>query len=400
MAKGHIRKRTNKSGVVSYQLVIETERDPVTGKRERSYFTYPTKKQAEAELHHKIYALNTGGVQTAPSSIKLKDWLAKWMDEYKKNLEATSRTNYIERIAYRINPYLGDIPLKRITPTAIQQWLNTLQTTEGLSPKSIANLYNILNPALERAVVDNLIPTNPCAHAVLPKKQPYQAQVYNQQQIQQLFALVKGTDMELIVLLGLYLGLRRGEMVALQWSDVDLINGIVHVHRNCVLAKGKPITKAPKSTAGIRSIPLGAPQLQQLKAAHQQYLLDKLAWGKGFKDTDLVIRKPDGSAYNPDSISQKWERFVKNSGLPVIRLHDLRHSCATALVAAGVNPKTVQTMMGHANMQVTMGIYVHSTPQMDQAAASSLNQFIYPTTPAVVAASILPPKPVVLKKTP
>ena len=255
MAKGHIRKRTSKSGTVSYQLVIETEKDPITGKRERSYYTYPTKRQAEAELHNKIYALNTGSVQTAPSSIKVKDWLAQWMDVYQKNLEATTRANYIERINHRIIPYLGDTPLKKLTPVTIQQWINTLQTTVGLAPKTIANLYNILNPALERAVVDNLIPTNPCAHAVLPKKQPYQAQVYNQQEIQQLFALVKGTDMELIVLLGLYLGLRRGEMVALQWSDVDLINGIVHVHRNRVLAKGKVITKPPKSTAGIRSIP-------------------------------------------------------------------------------------------------------------------------------------------------
>ena len=400
MAKGHIRKRTSKTGAVSYQLVIETERDPVTGKRERSYFTYPTKKQAEAELQHKIYALNTGGVQTAPSSMKLKDWLTEWMNVYKKDLEATSRASYLERIDYRITPYLGNVPLKNITPSAVQQWLNTLQTTEGLAPKSIANLFNIFNPAMERAVVNNMIPSNPCAHAVLPKKQPYRAQVYNRQQIQQLFALVKDTDMELIVLLGLYLGLRRGEMVALQWSDVDLTNGIVHIHRNCVLAKGKTVTKAPKSAAGVRSIPLGAPQIQQLKAAYKQYLEDKLAWGKGFKDNDLVIRKPDGSPYNPDSISQKWERFVKNSGLPVIRLHDLRHSCATALVAAGVNPKTVQTLMGHANMQVTMGIYVHSTPQMNQAAATALNQFINPTTPAVVPAPILPPQPVVLRKTP
>ena len=110
----------DKTGAVSYQLVIETERDPVTGKRERSYYTYPTKKQAEAELHHKIYALNTGGVQTAPSSMKLKDWLTEWMNVYKKDLEATSRASYLERIDYRITPYLGNIPLKNITPTAVQ----------------------------------------------------------------------------------------------------------------------------------------------------------------------------------------------------------------------------------------------------------------------------------------
>lgn len=399
MAKGHIRKRTSKAGVVSYQLVVETEKDPITGKRERSYYTYPTKKQAEAELHNKIHTINTGGVQTAPSAMKLKDWLTQWMNVYQMNLEATTKANYVERINYRINPYLGNTPLKQLTPTAIQQWINTLQTTEKLAPKSIANLYNILNPALERAVMDNLIPTNPCANAVLPKKQPFQAQVYNQQQIQRLFALVKGTDMELIVLLALYLGLRRGEMVALQWDDINLTTGTVYVHRNRVLAKGKVIDKSPKSTAGVRIIPLGAPQIQQLKEAREQYLLDKLAWGKGFKDTNLVLRKPDGSAYNPDSISQKWERFVKKSGLPVIRLHDLRHSCATALIAAGVNPKTVQTIMGHANMQVTMGIYVHNTPQMNQAAAAALNQFLYAPTPAPMPV-IAPAPPVALKRTP
>lgn len=399
MAKGHIRKRTSKTGKTSWQVVIETERDPTTGKRERSYFTYPTKKQADEELHRKIHAINSGGIQTAPSSMKLKDWLAKWIKDYQCNLEASTRANYIERINYRINPYLGNTPLKMLTRNAVQVWINTLQNSEGLSPKTIANLYNILNPALERAVQDNYIPYNPCSNAVLPKKQPYTAQVYNQEQIQQLFAMVKGTDMELLVLLGLYLGLRRGEMVALQWDDIDLVHGLVHVHQNRVRANGKTITKAPKSAAGIRTIPLGAPQIKQLSDARQEYLSDKIAWGKSFKDTNLVIRKPDGSAYSPDSISQKWERFVRRSGLPVIRLHDLRHSCATALIAAGVNPKTVQVIMGHANMQVTMGIYVHNTSQMNQAAATALNQFINPTFPAP-APTVVPFQPVPLKKTP
>ena len=184
MATGHITPpRINADGSKSYQLVVELERDPLTGKRERKYKTIRgTKKQAEAELRKMISELESGNIITA-SSMKLSGWMATWLSTYLPNIEQTTRDGYQEKIDNYIIPTLGHIPLKTIKTNDIQIWINGL-IGRKLSPKTIRNAYNNLNAALEKAVVLRMIPYNPCKGTVLPKLQKYQAQVFNTTDIQ------------------------------------------------------------------------------------------------------------------------------------------------------------------------------------------------------------------------
>lgn len=341
MATGHIRKRTTKNGKTSYQIIIESEHDPLTGKRERQYKTVNgTKKQAEALLRKMIGEVEEGNVITT-SSLKTGDWLIQWVDTYLPNIEESTRAGYNERIKKCIIPYLGFIPLKSLKTDSIQQWINQLQTQNGLSPKSIKNIFLNLKAALDKAVVLRMLSYNPCTGVELPKIQKYQAEIYDKNEISLLLHTAQGTDMYLIVLLTVSLGFRRGELIALQWDDIDLENGIIHVRHNTVLANGKTIHKFPKTSSGIRDISIGENLIKILKEAHTQYLLHKISYGADFIDSNLVICQKNGKAYHPDSITQKWERFVVDKGLKHIRFHDLRHSCATAMIEAGVNPKTV-----------------------------------------------------------
>lgn len=377
MATGHIRKRTTKSGKTSYQVIVESEHDPLTGKRERQYKTVNgTRKQAEALLRKMIGEVEEGNIITT-SSLKTGDWLIQWVNTYLPNIEETTRAGYNDRIKNCIIPYLGSVPLKSLKANNIQQWINQLHIQRGLSPKSIKNIYLNLKAALDKAVILRMLSYNPCSGVELPKLQKYKAEIYDKNEIALLLDTAKGTDIYLIVLLTVSIGFRRGELIALCWDDVDFENGIIHVRHNTVLADGKTIHKSPKTSAGVRDISIGDNLVRTLKEAHTQYLLNKISYGSDFVDSNLVICQKNGKPYHPDSITQKWERFVAEKGLKHIRFHDLRHSCATAMIEAGVDPKTVQHRLGHADISITMNIYAHSTKSMDKSAAEKMEDMIF-----------------------
>jgi integrase len=136
------------------------------------------------------------------------------------------------------------------------------------------------------------------------------------------------------------------------------------------------IIKAPKSEAGIRDIHIGDDTLEELKKAKKQYFDDMSSYGTGFQNLNFVVRQEDGSPIRPDSMTQKWERFVEYHNLPHIRLHDLRHSNATALIQAGVNPRVVQQRLGHSDVNITLNTYTHVLPEMDIEAAQMLDQIV------------------------
>lgn len=372
---GHIRKKINKNGKVSYQLVVECDRDPLTGKRERKYKTVTcTKKQAEAELRNMINTLASGNIAT-PSTIKLTAWMGTWLNRYLPNIEQTTRDDYASKIDLYIKPVLGHLPLSIIKNNDIQIWVNNL-IKSGKSPKTIRNIYNILRPALEKAVVLGMLPRNPCVGTELPKLQKYQAQVYNVAMIQQALATADDLSTYMMILLGASVGLRRGEMAALQWSDVDLINNTISITQNRVHTKNGVIQKSPKTQAGNRTITIGQNIASALRDAKDIYD-DAVLNIPGFKDLGYVLFKENGEPFHPDSLTQKWERFIAKYHLPHIRLHDLRHSNATAMIAAGINAKVVQHRLGHANVSVTLNTYTHVLPEMDQEAADKLNQALF-----------------------
>lgn len=308
-----------------------------------------------------------------PSCILLKDWILQWLDNYLPNIEATTRTHYRNAINTHIIPDLGDVMLKHLKTTNIQAWVNSLQTQKGLSPKSVRNIYLNLQAALAKAVVLRMLPYNPCEGVVLPKATKYKATIYTVQEMNHLLDVARGSDMFIPVLLATNLGLRRGEVLALKWEHIDFENAVVHICENKVITEDGALTKAPKSAAGIRDISLGSSVLKELKMAHAQYSRNKLAMGARFKDSGLVFSQEDGGAYRQESLTRMWRRFLEKHQLKDIRFHDLRHSCATALLEAGVDPKTVQNRLDHSDITMTMNIYAHCTQNMDRNAAQKLD---------------------------
>lgn len=378
MATGYIRPRTSKDGKTkSFQVIVETEKDPLTGKRQRQYKTVKGgKKEADAMLKRMINELENSGAIIKPSALKLKDWMAEWLELYLPNIEATTRAGYTDRIKNKLIPYLGNIPLKDLKTSAIQEWVNTLHKDEELAPKSVKNVFLNLKAALDKAVVLHMIPYNPCTGVELPKLIKYKAEVYDDAEIVKLLETARKTDIYLLVVLIVTIGFRRGEITALTWDDIELDKNLLHIRHNTVIAGNKKITKAPKTEAGIRDIYLGENITALLKEEYAKYCADKLRLGKDFVDSRCVIRKPNGEAFSPDSLTQKWIRFINAHNLKHIRLHDLRHTCATAMLNAGISAKIIQKRLGHSDITTTLNIYAHALPSANKEAGNTIDDKI------------------------
>ena len=371
MATGNITKRKRKNGI-HYELSVEGERDPETGKRQRFTKTVDcSEKEAKAELRRMITEVEQGiAVRKLPKTVS--EWMDEWVENDLPHVEETTKVGYKTKIKCYIKPAIGNILIQSLRAHHVQKMVNDM-IAKGLSAKNIKDTYNNINAAMKKAVILRMVSYNPCEGVSLPKVKRYRAKVYDITNIHRLLELAKGTDMYLPVFLCVTFGLRRGELLALRWSDIDFKTKTLSVRNNMVRGENGFIIKAPKSEAGIRDIRFGDDTLAELREAKKQYFDDMCSYGAGFQHLNFVIRQEDGSPLKPDSMTQKWERFVEYNKLPKIRLHDLRHSNATALIMAGVNPKVVQQRLGHSDVNITLNTYTHVLPEMDIEAAEKLD---------------------------
>lgn len=364
---GSIRTKENKDGSVSYQIVIEGTPDPLTGKRNRSYQTVRGKKKDAVEMMHRIIAEKNAGIYFRASSVLLKSWMAQWFKDYCGNLEKTTKASYLDKIDNYILPILGGLQLSQISGQEIQQWVNQISaasplTGKPLSPKSVKNAFLVLRPAMDKAVELHMIRENPCIYVTLPKRKIFHPTVYTDEDIQRLLHCAMGTDLYIPLLLDIFTGLRRGELLALRWSDIDFDAKKIYVRQNAVLAGNELLIKGPKTESGRREIAISDRMTEVLLEHRKQH-----------SNSERVVCQQDGKPYHPDSFTQKFQRFLTRNNLPHIRLHDLRHASATLMIEHGVDIKTVQARLGHSDISTTLNTYSHSTEKMNRAAADKLD---------------------------
>lgn len=377
MATGSIRVKKTKDGEVRYQVTVEGDRDPVTGKRNRVFKNVSgSKKEANAVMHELINEMDKGKAIKKSTSISVGEWMDQWLEMYLPNIEETTRVGYRTKIHCYIRPALGNIKLASLKTVHIQKMVNDM-IEQGLSPKNIRDTYVNVNSAMKQAVKLRMIAYNPCEGVTLPKRKKYKSNVYDTEMISKLLDLARGTDIYIPILLCVSAGLRRGEMLALGWDNVDFEKGIISIQRNLVRGEDGYIIKAPKSESGIRDIHLGREVMEELRKAKVQHFSQMMESGIAFNQKyNFVVRQDDGSPFTPDAMTRKWKRFITRHKLPNIRLHDLRHSHATALIKAGVNPRVVQERLGHADVSITLNTYTHVLPEMDIEAAEKIDNMI------------------------
>jgi integrase len=375
---GHIRQRSAGSWELRYSL----GRDEATGKRRIVTTTVRgDRKAAEKELRRLLHAVDTGA-HVDPSRLTVRQWLAAWLAVVREEVSPKSHERYAEIAQHFLIPALGNLPLTKLTPSHIQTAYNGLATggrrdgkEGGLSPRTRRHIHRILNSALARAVEQQVLARNP-ADAFkkrLPKVERREMTTLSTDQAARLLASIKHTRVYWPVLLALSTGMRRGEVFALRWRNVDLDHGSLRVMESLEQTKAGIRFKAPK-TERARAITLPSFVIEELRRLKRQQSEELLMLGVRQTGDTLVCARADGEPLQPQSLTHQFTRLIcRIKDLPRVRFHDLRHSHATQLLLAGVHPKIAQERLGHATITTTLDLYSHVTQSMQRDAAERLD---------------------------
>lgn len=382
----HVEKHKLKSGKTCWRVIVEQGFGP-DGKRKRIYRNVNgTKKEAEALMAQLLSEVNTGSF-IEPAKLTLTEYLRDWMDTYvRPNLSPTTADSYAVNIEKHLIPRIGYIPLQQLKPMHVQRFYQDLMEngradgSGGLSARSVLYIHRNLHEALEHAVRLQLVTRNVASLVTLPRAAKYKSDVYSPEELHNLLHIAEGTDMELPIVLAAVLGLRRGEILGLLWSDVNLTAKKITVCNNRVQTTHGNISKAPKSASSTRTIDLPDGIVPILKRHKALQANNRLKLGLGYNEGNYVYCQADGSPYCPGYISKKFTAFLKKHNLKQIRLHDLRHSNATLMLACGVPAKVASERLGHSNIAITMDLYSHVLDSMQQDAADKINLSIFDQT--------------------
>lgn len=350
----------------------------ISGKRIERYAK--TRKEAKEKLKQLMRENEQGSLVTERNQ-KIKDYLDDWLEMRRDSLaiKTTTYVSYSSYIHRNVVPTLGNYTLQQLTGTQIQK-LYTQLRHNGISPNTIHLIHTILNAAFGDAVKWHRIALNPCQHLTAPRAQKTEMRYITHEQAMQLVEAARGYRIETILLVAVTLGLRRGEILGLHWDDIDFEQGMLHVSRTVSYipphtgARHMHLETDPKTATSKRTIILPTFLQEALKAHRLQQRQERVKAGKAWEQHQLVFCGPLGKHINPSSLWTQFKHALQKAGLPDMRFHDLRHSAATILLSMGVNVKVIQELLGHANISITLNIYSHVTPAMQQNAMKELDQ--------------------------
>ena len=383
--RGSMRKRGS-----TWTWYLFVDPDPVTGKRrQRSKGGFRTKKECQEALNDALATVRTGTF-VEPSQRTLGSFLVEeWLPAMRPpRVRPSTWLSYQKSIERHLVPGLGHLPLQRLTPAQLTAYYRTLleaghRSGRGrLAPKTVRNIHGTLHTALRDAVRWEYLARNVAATADLPKGMTPEMHVWSPEQLRTYLDHVRSDRLYAAWLLFATTGMRRGEVAGLRWVDVDLDAGRVSPRRPRVVVNHQVLVSEPKTAKGRRSVALDALTVAALREHKKRQAEDQAVVGPGWQDSGLVFTRPDGAPIHPDLISDWFERLAHEAGLPKIRLHDVRHSYASAALAAGIPAKIVSERLGHATVQITLDTYSHVLPGLDAQAAETVARLIVGDGPA------------------
>lgn len=357
MAYGSITQRGDK-----YRVCFDYGVDR-SGKRIRKYRTFDTKRDATRAFNeHKVKM--DKGTQVLPSEYTFAQWLDYWYkDIILPQIEETTAYGYRGMIENYLKPQLGEIRLQKLTARDIQQYYTWLMDEKELSPNTVIKHHNLLTNTLNAAERQEYITKNPMRAVSPPKKRQREAKFYTPEQLGTLLDKAVGTRLELPVYICAYLGLRRGELCGLRWSDIDLEHQTITIENTRTQAGKKEIEKGTKTASSTRTLYLPDTLCDMLKAAKENQQACRATYKNAYDDNDYVIVMEDGKPFRPNYLSELFGKFLADNDLPKIVLHELRHTFASLSNQAGIPAYNIGKALGHSTPATTQKIYTHLLDQ-------------------------------------
>lgn len=364
-----IRKKVSSTGKVTYQAVIERGFDE-KGARIREYKTFSTKRDAEV-FCNKIKNDIHNGTYIEPSKITVSQALDEWLEtEVRPKLAPATVESYERNVKNYLRPAFGRILLQQLSPMTVQMFYNKLDKEKDLSQRTIKYIHDNLHNCLKHFVLSQIIPRNVCDFVTVPrKKHPPKSDFYTEDEAKLLLEKVNNDRLMPVAYLGL-LGLRRSEMLALTWKDIDMINNTIKIDKNLVYADKNFVIGSCKTTSSIRTISVPPSVITKLKEYRIRQNRERMNMVGSYKNNDLLICRTDGDYIIPATLTVAFRVMLDRYGLRRIRLHDLRHTyCSLALNYYNIPATTVAKQAGHCNPKVTIGQYSHSNAELQKQSA-------------------------------
>jgi integrase len=369
---GHVRRR----GERSWELKFDIGTDPLTGKRATRYHSFKgTKREADAELIRLIAAADRGDY-VDPSKTTVAEFLDRWETWAATQVSGKTLERYRDLAAHHIRPHLGARRMQKLKSVDFAELYGRLLRPKpggaGLAPRTVGHVHRLLHRVFGHAVKWSVIASNPVT-AEPPRVPRTEIEILGPKQVTVLLTALRGQRLYPVALIGLATGMRRGEIVALRWSDIDLDGGKVRVERSLEETQAGLAFKEPKTKAGHRTIGIPTSVVAELRAHWRQQQEERLALGLGKGGAeDLAFPRPDGTTWPPDRLSSTWAKTVQTKGLPKVTFHALRHTHVSQLIAAGLDIVSVSRRIGHSNPTVTLGVYAHLFGNTDEKAVAAV----------------------------
>ena len=371
--EGNIRKRSDGRWEGRYTA----GHDPVTGKRITKNVLGKTQAEVREKLRRTIE--ETRGLDVARAGeYTTGQWLEVWFNDYAMlKVRPSSHQTYRGYLDHHIKPYIGNIPLTKLSSLDLQRLYKKLlsdgrvdrieskKQPKGLSAKTVRNIHQIISSALKLAVEQKLIARNPAEGCALPKVERKEMQTLPVEQLTSFLREAKDSGVFALYYIDLTTGLRRGELLGLKWSDIDLEKGDLRVQRQIGRIDGKIIEMPLKTKNAYRTLPLSADAIDVLMQQRRKT-----------GNSEWVFPSPTGGPMSPDSVLHMLHRVLKRAGLPKVRFHDLRHTFATLALQNGVDIKTVSGMLGHFSAGFTLDTYAHVTTSAKREAAKTMGSLL------------------------
>ena len=371
-----MRPRQRKDGL--WEARITTGRNPLTGAYTRKSKYFKTEKEAAQWLRKAAHEVDKGTYIT-DSKTTVAAWLDVWTAEYLQDKKLGTIEKYNSDIRNHIKPGVGHVQLQKLTPHAVQCFINDLTRKKGLAPKTVKSIHGCLHSAIEQAYRNGMIVKNPADNPTLPRIEKRDTKTIPEDKIGEFVERVKDTEYGLLYIVLLFTGMRRGEIMGLTWDCVDFQAGRVIVRRQ--LLKGK----AAGSKYEMQSLKNDKPRtivpaqlvMQCLWKRKKQEAAEKQAAGAAWDNPlNLVFTNPLGQHLKQDTIYNHYKRIVADMGLQDLRIHDLRHSFAVNALRSGDDIKTVQETLGHHTAAFTLDVYGHVTDAMRRDSAARMDAFV------------------------
>jgi integrase len=376
--QGHIRQR----GERSWELKFDLGRDPLTGKRLSRYVTFQgTKREAQAELNRLLNQRNEG-TYVDPTKMSVAEYLEHWFAvDIQRRVSTKSAARYHGIVSHQLIPRLRHIPLRKLSAVHIEACEADLQQRgyvkgskvgQALTARTVLYVHRTLSQALAHAVKTGVLFKNPAQQVKPPRPPGREIAILSKAEVATI--LQYAGPLYLPILVAVTTGIRRGELLGLRWSDIDLKAARLMVNQSLERVQGRTVFKSPKTRTSRRTITLPSLTVEALtrhKAAQAEERL-RLGLGKG----ELVFAHSNGSPFDPDSLTKAFDKLIRASGVRRITFHGLRHTHISHQLMDGVHIKVVSERAGHASPSITLGVYAAFIPNMQADAAKGVDQWL------------------------